>query len=107
MVEEWEKSFENKYAISNKKGKNPFLMFDCDGGIVNMPYTELKSFISSLLSLQKIRTLEEVEEMVKKEKRTEYYVNLERADDQSYIENQEYNEALSDLLAKLTSLKQK
>lgn len=45
LKENFEKRFTNKYSIPPSKGRNPFLMFDCDGGAVNMPFEELKHFI--------------------------------------------------------------
>ena len=48
-IDEFEEKFTK--SIPNKNGtiRNPFLMFDCDGGIVNMPYSILKSFFSTTL----------------------------------------------------------
>ena len=54
---------------------------------------DLKAFLESKLRLLATTISEECE----KKKVKEEYVNLERADDKSYIEGQEHNKALSDI----------
>ena len=88
-VEEEEKGFDKQYTIGGEWWKE---------GMEITP-SMIKSFISSLLSLQKICTLEEVEETMPKRMTL---AQLQGSRDFALG----YNEALSDLLAKLTSLKQ-
>lgn len=67
-IDEFEEKFTK--SIPNKNGtiRNPFLMFDCDGGIVNMPYNILKSFFSTTLDAAYKAGKEEQDKEMEKDK---------------------------------------
>jgi hypothetical protein len=61
---------------------------------------DLGCIINDLLSSQ----LKEVVEVIESKRKAEVYVNLERADNPSYISGEEYNQALDDIKAEVKRL---
>uniref|UniRef100_A0A6M3JE58 Uncharacterized protein n=1 Tax=viral metagenome TaxID=1070528 RepID=A0A6M3JE58_9ZZZZ len=58
MLSEIKRELEEELLKSRGKGRNPYLMFDCDGGAVNIPYIKFKSIIETSI----LKIIEQVEE---------------------------------------------